>query len=39
MKNYSHVKWKRDIAAATDAFKLDDLPLRGILSRKSHFFE
>ena len=32
------VKWKSDIAAATDAFKLDVLPLRGILSRKSHFF-
>ena len=26
------------MAAATDAFKLDVLPLRGIFTRKSHFF-
>ena len=26
------------MAAATEAFKLDVLPLRGILNRKSHFF-
>ena len=35
---YLFVKWNSDIAAATEAFKLEVLPLRGILNRKSHFF-
>ncbi len=35
---YLFVRWNSDIAAATEAFKLEVLPLRGILSRKSHFF-
>jgi len=26
------------MAAATEAFKLEVLPLRGMLNRKSHFF-
>ena len=37
-KNYLLVKWNRDIAAATEAFKLEVLPLREILNIKSHFF-
>ena len=37
-KTYLLVRWNSDIAAATEAFKLDVLPLRGILKRKSHFF-
>ena len=36
--NYLPVKWKSDMAAATEAFKLEVLPLRGMLNRKSHFF-
>ena len=31
-KNYLLVKWNRDMAAATEAFKLEVLPLRGILN-------
>ena len=37
-KNYLLVKWNRDMAAATEAFKLEVLPLREILNIKSHFF-
>ena len=37
-KNYLPVNLKSDIAAATEAFKLEVLPLRGILNIKSHFF-
>ena len=32
------MRWNIDIAAATEAFKLEVLPLRGILNKKSHFF-
>ena len=38
IKNYLLVKWNRDMAAATEAFKLEVLPLREILNIKSHFF-
>ena len=31
--DYLLVKWNSDIAAATEAFKLDVLPLRGILNK------
>ena len=37
-KNYLPVKWNNDIAAATEAFKLEVLPLSEILNIKSHFF-
>ena len=37
-KNYLLVKLNRDMAAATEAFKLGVLPLREILNIKSHFF-
>ena len=37
-KNYLLVKLNRDMAAATEAFKLGVLPLREILNIESHFF-
>ena len=37
-KNYLPDKWNMDMAAATEAFKLEVLPLSEILNIKSHFF-
>ena len=33
VETYLFVRWNNDIAAATEAFKLDVFPLRGILNR------